>query len=176
MPVPPTAASAQIREPDVAIIGGGAGGLSAAIAARKAGANVLVMDERKVAGGQYYKQSANHPPLDAQQAEGATLLQNAQASGAEIMGAVEIWGAFDGPLFLADVGGAALVVRPKTAIIATRCLRTASNGAGLDFARGDDHRRGADLVAQLSNHSWKTRGSLRIRAIECASRAGTCAG
>ncbi|NKB52323.1 MAG: FAD-binding protein [Rhizobiaceae bacterium] len=119
MPVPPTATPAQILEPDVAIIGGGAGGLSAAIAARKAGSSVLVMDERKVAGGQYYKQSASHPPLDAQQAEGATLLKHAQESGAEIMGSVEIWGAFDGPLFLADVGGAALVVRPKTAIIAT---------------------------------------------------------
>ena len=34
--------------PDVLIIGGGAGGLSAAIAARRMGAEVLVLDERKV--------------------------------------------------------------------------------------------------------------------------------
>lgn len=119
MPVPAKPTPARILEPDVAIIGGGAGGLSAAIAARAAGASVVVLDERKVAGGQYYKQSASQPPLDAQQLEGASLLERAQESGAEILGSVEIWGAFDGPLFLADVSGAALIVRPKTAIIAT---------------------------------------------------------
>ncbi|MCU0908096.1 MAG: FAD-dependent oxidoreductase [Rhodobacteraceae bacterium] len=40
------------------MIGGGAAGLSAAIAARAAGASVVVLDERKVAGGQYFKQPA----------------------------------------------------------------------------------------------------------------------
>ncbi len=115
----PAAEPARILEPDVAIIGGGAGGLAAAIAARRAGASVVVLDERKVPGGQYYKQSASLPPLDAQQAEGADLLQQARDSGAEIIGSAEVWGAFDGPLFLADVEGRALVVRPRTAIIAT---------------------------------------------------------
>ena len=119
MPVPGPAAPARLLEPDVAIIGGGVGGLSAAIAAREAGASVLVMDERKVAGGQYYKQSTSHPALDTQQAEGAALLKRARDSGAEILSSVEIWGAFDGPLFLADCAGAALVVRPKSAIVAT---------------------------------------------------------
>ena len=94
---------ARILEPDVAIIGGGAGGLSAAIAARRAGASVVVLDERKVPGGQFYKQSAHHPPMDAQQQDGANLLQKALDSGAEIIGSVEVWGAFDGPLFIADV-------------------------------------------------------------------------
>ncbi len=117
-PVPPPE-TARILEPDVAIIGGGAGGLSAAIAARRAGASVVVLDERKVPGGQYYKQSANLPPLDAQQAEGADLLRQAQESGAEIIGSAEVWGAFDGPLFLADIEGRALIVRPRTAIVAT---------------------------------------------------------
>lgn len=119
MPAPVKSNPARVLEPDVAIIGGGAGGLSAAIAARTAGASVVVLDERKVAGGQYYKQSASQPPLDAQQREGASLLERAHQSGAEIIGSVEIWGAFDGPLFLADVAGAALIVRPRTAIIAT---------------------------------------------------------
>ena len=119
MPSAPKPKPARILEPDVAIIGGGAGGLSAAIAARNAGASVVVLDERKVAGGQYYKQSASQPPLDAQQREGATLLKRAQESGAEILGSVEIWGAFDGPLFMADGAGAALIIRPRTAIIAT---------------------------------------------------------
>ncbi|MFT7191279.1 MAG: thioredoxin reductase [Dinoroseobacter sp.] len=106
-------------EPDVLIIGGGAGGLSAAIAARAAGAHVIVLDERGVSGGQYYKQSANGAVLDAQQAEGAALFADAKASGAEIIAGVEIWGAFNGPLFLADMDGTALIARPKTVIVAT---------------------------------------------------------
>ncbi|NKB27854.1 MAG: FAD-dependent oxidoreductase [Rhodobacteraceae bacterium] len=52
-------APARIMEPEVLVIGGGAGGLSAAISARQAGASVVVLDERKVPGGQYFKQSAD---------------------------------------------------------------------------------------------------------------------
>ncbi len=116
---PPASPPARIEAPDVLIVGGGAGGLSAAIAARAAGASVLVLDERKVGGGQYFKQAAAADPLDAQQRQGRALLEEAQASGAEILGGVEIWGAFDGPLFLAEWRGGALVVRPRAAIIAT---------------------------------------------------------
>ena len=106
-------------EPDVLVIGGGAGGLSAAIEARRAGVTVILLDERKVPGGQFYKQPANAAMLDAQQKEGAALVAEAAASGAEIIAAAEIWGAFDGPSFMADCGGSALVARPRTAIVAT---------------------------------------------------------
>lgn len=117
--IAPPPEKARTLTPDVAIIGGGAAGLSAAIAARRGGASVIVLDERKVSGGQYYKQSTGLAPMDTQQAEGADLLRQARDSGAEIIGSVEVWGAFDGPLFIADVEGRALVVRPRTAIIAT---------------------------------------------------------
>ena len=83
------------------------------------GASVVVLDERKAGGGQYYKQSADRSVLDAQQSEGATLLAEARECGAELIGSAEIWGAFDGPLFLAEKDGGALVIRPKTAIVAT---------------------------------------------------------
>jgi thioredoxin reductase len=115
----PEAGAAQVMAPDVLILGGGAGGLSAAIAARGAGASVVVLDERKVGGGQYYKQAADASVLDGQQAEGAALVAAARASGAEIVQGAEVWGAFDGPMVLADVGGAALIARPKTLIVAT---------------------------------------------------------
>ena len=116
---PAPAAPARVIAPDVLVIGGGAAGLSAAIAARAAGASVVVLDERKVGGGQYFKQSAVSAPLDAQQAQGAALLARAEASGAEIIGEVQIWGAFDGPLILAERLGAALVARPRRIIVAT---------------------------------------------------------
>lgn len=117
---PPAAAPARLISPDVLVIGGGAAGLNAAIAATGAGAGVVVLDERKVAGGQYFKQaSGNAGVLDDQQAEGAALVARARASGAEIIGGVEIWGAFDGPLILAEHQGGALVARPRKVIVAT---------------------------------------------------------
>jgi D-hydroxyproline dehydrogenase subunit alpha len=115
----PKAGEARVIAPDVLILGGGAGGLSAAIAARAARASVVVLDERKVGGGQYYKQAADASVLDAQQADGAALVAAARASGAEIVQGAEVWGTFDGPMVLADVGGAALIARPRTLIVAT---------------------------------------------------------
>ncbi len=117
--VPQAAGPARVIAPDLLIVGGGAGGLSAAISAREAGASVVILDERKVGGGQYFKQSAVGAPLDAQQADGADLLARALAAGAELIGEVEIWGAFDGLLFLAEHKGASLIARPRAAIIAT---------------------------------------------------------
>lgn len=105
--------------PDVLIVGGGAGGLSAAITAASAGASVVVLDERKMAGGQYYKQAANGTILDRQQDDGAQLLAMAKASGAQILAGVELWGAFDGLVFLGQREGQPVIARPKTAIIAT---------------------------------------------------------
>lgn len=105
--------------PDVLIVGGGAGGLSAAITAANAGASVVVLDERKVAGGQYYKQAANGAILDRQQDDGAQLLAMAKASGAQILAGVELWGAFDGLVFLGQRERQPVIARPKTAIIAT---------------------------------------------------------
>ena len=70
-------------------------------------------------GGQYYKQAAGGAPLDEQQAEGAALVAEVRSSGAEIVTGAEVWGAFEGLLFLAEVDGAPLVARPRTAIIAT---------------------------------------------------------
>lgn len=105
--------------PDVLIVGAGAGGLSAAIAAANAGASVVVLDERKVAGGQYYKQAANGSILDQQQDDGAQLVANAKSSGAQILSGVELWGAFDGLKFFGHRDGVPIFVQPKTAIIAS---------------------------------------------------------
>ncbi|WP_431300233.1 2Fe-2S iron-sulfur cluster-binding protein [Tabrizicola sp. BL-A-41-H6] len=120
VPATPAKPAARQIAPDVLVIGGGAGGLNAAIAAAEAGASVVLVDERKVPGGQYFKQpSGGAPMLDAQQTEGAALISQARASGAEVLGGVEIWGAFDGPLFLAEHQGGALIARPRSVIVAT---------------------------------------------------------
>src|SRR5262249_48783558 len=49
---PPSPAATPL-EPDILVIGGGAGGLNAARAAAQAGARVLLVDERPMPGGQF---------------------------------------------------------------------------------------------------------------------------
>jgi NADPH-dependent 2,4-dienoyl-CoA reductase/sulfur reductase-like enzyme len=88
-----------VERPAVLVVGGGAGGMAAALAARQAGAEVVLLDERAVPGGQYYKQPAGTPgigALDAQQAEGRRLVDRVRRSGAAVIGECEVWGAFPG--------------------------------------------------------------------------------
>lgn len=76
---------------DVAIIGAGSAGLSAAYQAANAGANVLVIDENKLAGGQLFKQV--HKFFGSQQHHagvrgykiGEKLLEQVQKSGANVL-------------------------------------------------------------------------------------------
>lgn len=108
--------------PDVLVIGTGAGGLSAAIAARKSGGRVLVLDERHVPGGQFYKQTAgdlSRPPVDRQQRTGARLIEAAIRSGAELVPEAEVWGAFNGPVVYSETPQGGLCVRPRALIVAT---------------------------------------------------------
>lgn len=80
---------------DVLVVGGGAGGLTAATALASAGLRVVLLDERKVAGGQYYKQAApalEAAALDRQQADGAALVAAALAAGVELRSGVDAWG------------------------------------------------------------------------------------
>lgn len=116
-PAPPPG---QRIAPDVLVVGGGAAGLAAAAEAARAGASVVLLDERGQPGGQFYKQAAGGlPALDAQQSAGARLIAEARAAGAALIGGAEVWGAFDGPLLIAEAGGAALVAAPKTLVVAT---------------------------------------------------------
>ena len=110
----------RVESPDVLVIGGGAGGLSAAIAAAESGADTLLVDERSVPGGQYFKQRARPgPALDRQQSAGLALLRRARASGARLLGETEVWGAFPGPVLHATRQDAPLLLRPRTLVVAT---------------------------------------------------------
>ena len=104
----------RVERPQILVIGGGAGGLASALAARRAGADVVLLDERGTAGGQYYKQAAVGEPggaLDAQQAAGQRLVEAVARSGAIVVPECEVWGAFPADdaaadIFAVDPGGA----------------------------------------------------------------------
>jgi thioredoxin reductase len=113
----------QVRCPDVLVIGAGPGGLSAALAARQAGASVVVLDERSLAGGQYYKQlSVEGPdiaPPDRQHRRGAALIAQVREAGVEMIGDALVWGAFEPGEFGVAIGGHTQRWKPRATIIAT---------------------------------------------------------
>lgn len=109
---------------DVLVVGGGPAGLAAAQVAAKAGLNVLVADERRKPGGQYFKQPAegfrvDESTVDAQFAEGMRLLRAARDSGAKILSGATVWGAFSPDTIAAVVDGHTQLIRAKRVILAT---------------------------------------------------------
>jgi NADPH-dependent 2,4-dienoyl-CoA reductase/sulfur reductase-like enzyme len=125
-PLPSTNGSAvsapvSLERPDVLVIGGGPGGLAAAIAASEAGASVTLIDERSKAGGQYFKQLgvSAAPGPDRQHREGLALVETARRVGVDLRTGVLVWGAFHSEGFAAVAGERALRFQPKAAIVAT---------------------------------------------------------
>jgi glycine/D-amino acid oxidase-like deaminating enzyme/NADPH-dependent 2,4-dienoyl-CoA reductase/sulfur reductase-like enzyme len=96
-PVPvarPDAPALQDVAVDLAIVGGGPAGLEAAIAAAAGGLGVLVLDERSVAGGQYFKPpsaGSRRRPADRQHRLGEDMRARLAASGAEVVLGASVW-------------------------------------------------------------------------------------
>ena len=117
---------------DVLVVGAGPAGLAAALAARQAGASVILVDERASPGGQYYKQPATEAErgrMDAQARAGAGLIARTLASGVELLDGTAAWGAErrrDGRLTIAALrDGAGLVLMPRTLVVATGAFERA---------------------------------------------------
>jgi len=105
--------------PDVLVVGGGAGGLAAAANAARAGASVVLADERPALGGQFYKQPAFPARDDAQFAGGRALIAEAEAAGVRFLKGALAWGAFEPLELMLLHEGASIVARPKRLIVAT---------------------------------------------------------
>jgi thioredoxin reductase len=111
-------------DPDVLVVGGGAGGLNAARSATLAGARVLLVDERPLPGGQYYKQPLAIPALveenasDPQFAGGRALIEAAEAAGVTMLRGARVWGAFEPLEFLILDDGGCRPCKPKRLIVA----------------------------------------------------------
>lgn len=85
--------------PDLLIIGAGPAGLMAAKTAAEAGLQVLVVDERAKAGGQYFKQpgsgfGVDEARLDKQFREGRALFRETEAAGVTFLFDGTVWGIF----------------------------------------------------------------------------------
>src|SRR5204862_887531 len=109
---------------DVLVVGAGPAGLSAARALARAGASVIVADERLQAGGQYFKplapsQVIERRRLDRQFRAGLALHEATLRAGARILNETTVWAVFSPTEVAAIVGGRSTLFRPKRLILAT---------------------------------------------------------
>lgn len=116
-----------VRPVEMLVIGAGPAGLSAAATAAEAGIAVVVLDERKSGGGQFFKQPETAPARaslaeDAQAGVGAALIARARSAGVAILGQTLVWGAErrDDELRIACHGpDGAVYFAPRLLVIAT---------------------------------------------------------
>ncbi|MDN3495427.1 FAD-dependent oxidoreductase [Planococcus sp. APC 4015] len=112
------------RTPDVLVIGAGPAGLAAARDLAACGLDVLVIDERKKLGGQYYKQPDPALPvdpsrLDGQYTAGRELIEAARAAGAEMLLGASVWAAFEADRLLVRSDAERWIIRPRRVVLAT---------------------------------------------------------
>jgi glycine/D-amino acid oxidase-like deaminating enzyme len=124
----PTRGDPAERSTDVLVVGAGPGGLAAALTARRAGAEVFVLDERPAPGGQFYKQPAGLDPSlgrrpDRQARDGRALIELVTAAGASIEQETLVWGAARDSHSRIEIMTRAdnrvALIRPRMLVIAT---------------------------------------------------------
>ncbi len=107
----------------IAVVGAGPAGLHAAKAAARAGAEVVLIDNNRQPGGQYFRQTAEEfpaAPAMLHQQEGQRLWQEVQAAGVMVMTNTSVWGAFqDNLLALYQPDRPASYLRAKAVVLAT---------------------------------------------------------
>jgi thioredoxin reductase len=116
----------KITRCDIAVIGAGPAGLSAALAAARAGARVTVVDEYVKPGGQYFRQpQAQFHRVDAavlgkSAAAGRVLIAElAREANVAIRTGTLVWGAFDAGILELECGDACEQLAYQRLIVAT---------------------------------------------------------
>ena len=112
----------ETRQIEVAVVGAGPAGLSAALSAARAGAQVMLIDNYRQPGGQYFRQLAaefNPTRMANHQQEGRDLWQQVTATRVELLTGATVWGAFEGNRLALSGAGAPAYIQARTIILAT---------------------------------------------------------
>ena len=106
---------------DLLIIGGGIGGLSAALAASNCGVNTVLIDDREKLGGQFYKQPiiGDNAKCDDQVIFGKKLIDKVIKNGVNIFTNTSVFAIFEKKEILAIKDNALITFRPKKIIFST---------------------------------------------------------
>ena len=106
---------------DLLIIGGGIGGLSAALAASNCGVNTVLIDDREKLGGQFYKQPiiGDNAKCDDQVIFGKKLINKVIKNGVSIFTNTSVFAIFEKKEILAIKDNALITFRPKKIIFST---------------------------------------------------------
>src|SRR3954464_9413911 len=83
------------NEVDVAVVGGGPAGMAAAVAARRAGASVVLIDEYAAVGGQIWRRRYDEGGQDAPRSLPPAARERCRAfatSGATLIAGASVWG------------------------------------------------------------------------------------
>ena len=103
---------------DVAVVGGGPAGIAAAVAARRAGASVALIDEYAAPGGQIWRRRFDASDTRSLPAEARRRIADFEASGAVFLAGRSVWGVPE-PGVLLLTGGSPARVRARAVVLAT---------------------------------------------------------
>jgi len=124
---------------EVAVVGAGPAGLSAALAASAAGARVAVLDEYPEPGGQFYKQLPvefqvpDRAALDEDYTKGDALLGAVRAAKVELSNETLVWGSLEPGVLSVVRSGVAGIVRARTIVVASGAYERAVAFPGWDL-------------------------------------------
>jgi D-hydroxyproline dehydrogenase subunit alpha len=128
-----------VRETDLAIVGAGPAGLSAALAASEAGLSVIVLDEYPQPGGQFYKQLSSgfavrdRARLPYDYTKGDALLASVRAAPVEVLNEALVWGAFEPGVLSVRHRGSMESITYSAAVIATGAYERPAAFPGWDL-------------------------------------------
>jgi len=124
------------RTTEIAIVGAGAAGLTAAIEARKAGAKVTVVDENQKPGGQLFKQLHKFFGSKAHRAGvrgfdiGEELLKESEDCDVEVLLDTVCWGMFEGDNLALKCGDRSELLHYQKLVLATGASENALSFPG----------------------------------------------
>ncbi len=109
------------RDLELVIVGSGPAGLSAALAARKAGAPVAIVDAYPFPGGQYFRQPPQRlaKKMNHHQREGREAWRQVRESGVEILSNTLVWGGSPERVLYTSSPQGSGAIQAKAIILAT---------------------------------------------------------